>query len=226
MAERILIVEDDIRIRNLLRRGLIFEGYTVDQAESGDVALRVARDTPPDAVILDLMLPVIDGMEVCRRLRAASDVPILILTAKESVPDRVAGLDAGADDYMVKPFAFDELLARLRALFRRRATAETPHPSLQFMDLALNGSTRQVFRGDREVELTAKEFDLLELFMRHPNQVLTRKVIYDHIWDYDFGGESNIIEVYVRYLRTKLESEGEPRLIQTVRGVGYVLRDS
>ncbi|MBP8122116.1 MAG: response regulator transcription factor [Caldilineaceae bacterium] len=226
MAERILIVEDDIRIRNLLRRGLIFEGYTVDQAESGDVALRVARDTPPDAVILDLMLPVIDGMEVCRRLRAASDVPILILTARESVPDRVAGLDAGADDYMVKPFAFDELLARLRALFRRRATAETPHPSLQFMDLALNGSTRQVFRGDREVELTAKEFDLLELFMRHPNQVLTRKVIYDHIWDYDFGGESNIIEVYVRYLRTKLESEGEPRLIQTVRGVGYVLRDS
>lgn len=226
MAERILIVEDDIRIRNLLRRGLIFEGYTVDQAESGDVALRVARDTPPDAVILDLMLPVIDGMEVCRRLRAASDVPILILTARESVPDRVAGLDAGADDYMVKPFAFDELLARLRALFRRRATAETPHPSLQFMDLALNGSTRQVFRGDREVELTAKEFDLLELFMRHPNQVLTRKVIYDHIWDYDFGGESNIIEVYVRYLRTKLESEGEPRLIQTVRGVGYVLRDN
>ncbi len=226
MAERILIVEDDIRIRNLLRRGLIFEGYTVDQAESGDVALRVARDTPPDAVILDLMLPVIDGMEVCRRLRAASDVPILILTARESVPDRIAGLDAGADDYMVKPFAFDELLARLRALFRRRATAETPHPSLQYLDLALNGSTRQVFRGDREVELTAKEFDLLELFMRHPNQVLTRKVIYDHIWDYDFGGESNIIEVYVRYLRTKLESEGEPRLIQTVRGVGYVLREN
>ncbi len=226
MAERILIVEDDIRIRNLLRRGLIFEGYTVDQAESGDVALRVARDTPPDAVILDLMLPVIDGMEVCRRLRAASDVPILVLTAKESVPDRIAGLDAGADDYMVKPFAFDELLARLRALFRRRATAETPPSSLQFMDLTLNGSTRQVFRGDREIELTAKEFDLLELFMRHPNQVLTRKVIYDHIWDYDFGGESNIIEVYVRYLRTKLEAEGESRLIQTVRGVGYVLRDS
>ncbi len=226
MAERILIVEDDIRIRNLLRRGLIFEGYTVDQAESGDVALRVARDTPPDAVILDLMLPVIDGMEVCRRLRAASDVPILILTARESVPDRIAGLDAGADDYMVKPFAFDELLARLRALFRRRATAETPHHSLQYLDLALNGSTRQVFRGDREVELTAKEFDLLELFMRHPNQVLTRKMIYDHIWDYDFGGESNIIEVYVRYLRTKLEVEGEARLIQTVRGVGYVLRDN
>ena len=226
MAERILIVEDDTRIRNLLRRGLIFEGYTVDVAESGDVALRVARDTPPDAVILDLMLPVLDGMEVCRRLRAASDMPILILTARESVPDRVAGLDAGADDYMVKPFAFDELLARLRALFRRRAANETPQHVHQFMDLTLNNSTRQVFRGDREVELTAKEFDLLELFIRHPNQVLTRKVIYDHIWNYDFGGESNIIEVYVRYLRTKLEAEGEPRLIQTVRGVGYVLRDN
>ena len=225
MAERILIVEDDVRIRNLLRRGLIFEGYKVDVAESGDVALRTARDTPPDAVILDLMLPVLDGMEVCRRLRAASDVPILILTARESVPDRIAGLDAGADDYMVKPFAFDELLARLRALFRRRISTETHQTSLQFMDLTLNSSTRQVFRHDREVELTAKEFDLLELFMRHPNQVLTREVIYDHIWSYDFGGESNIIEVYVRYLRTKLEAEGEARLLQTVRGVGYVLRD-
>jgi two-component system response regulator MprA len=224
MAERILIAEDDVRIRNLLRRGLIFEGYTVDVAESGDVALRIARDTPPDGVILDLMLPVIDGMEVCRRLRAASDVPILILTARESVPDRVAGLDAGADDYMVKPFAFDELLARLRALFRRRVDRATPKTVYAFGDLSLNVSTRQVFRGERQIELTAKEFDLLELFMRHPNQVLTREVIYEHIWNYDFGGESNIIEVYVRYLRTKLEADGEPRLIQTVRGVGYVLR--
>ena len=213
------------RIRNILRRGLIFEGYTVDAADSGDSALRVAREFPPDAVILDLMLPGLDGMEVCRRLRSVSDVPILILTAKETVPDRVAGLDAGADDYMVKPFAFDELMARLRALFRRRK-AESPQRSYRYADLDLNLTTRQVFRGSREVELTAKEFDLLELFMRHPNQVLTRDMIYEHIWDYDFGGESNIIEVYVRYLRTKLEAAGESRLLQTVRGVGYVLRDS
>lgn len=228
MAERILIVEDDGNLLSMLRRGLILEGYEVVTAASGDVALRIAREQPPDGVILDLMLPNIDGMEVCRRLRAASDVPILILTARESVPDRVAGLDAGADDYMVKPFAFDELLARLRALFRRR-WSEQPDEERQelvFQDLTLNPTTYQVFRGRRRVDLTAKEFDLLHLFMRHPNQVLTREVIYNHIWNYDFGGESNIIEVYIRYLRTKLEAEGEPRLLQTVRGVGYVLREA
>ncbi|HRW49135.1 MAG: response regulator transcription factor [Caldilinea sp.] len=225
MAERILVVEDDRRIRDLLRRGLLFEGYTVDTAEDGETALRVARENLPDAVILDIMLPKMDGLEVCRRLRSASNVPIMMLTARDSVPDRVTGLDAGADDYLVKPFAFDELLARLRALFRRHRL-ETAPDVYRYADLELNPRTRQVFRGEDSIELTAKEFDLLELFMRHPGQVLTREMIYEHIWDYDFGGESNIIEVYVRYLRTKLEATGKPRLLQTVRGVGYALRES
>jgi len=225
MAERILVVEDDRRIRDLLRRGLLFEGYTVDTAEDGETALRVARESVPDAVILDIMLPKMDGLEVCRRLRSASNVPIMMLTARDSVPDRVTGLDAGADDYLVKPFAFDELLARLRALFRRHRM-ETAPDVYRHADLELNPRTRQVFRSEHPIELTAKEFDLLELFMRHPGQVLTREMIYEHIWDYDFGGESNIIEVYVRYLRTKLEATGKPRLLQTVRGVGYALRES
>jgi len=225
MAERILVVEDDRRIRDLLRRGLLFESYTVDTAEDGETALRVARENPPDAVILDIMLPKMDGLEVCRRLRSASNVPIMMLTARDSVPDRVTGLDAGADDYLVKPFAFDELLARLRALFRRHRLESAPD-IYRYADLELNPRTRQVFRGGDAIELTAKEFDLLELFMRHPGQVLTREMIYEHIWDYDFGGESNIIEVYVRYLRTKLEATSKPRLLQTVRGVGYALRES
>ena len=225
MAERILVVEDDRRIRDLLRRGLLFEGYTVDTAEDGETALRAARENLPDAVILDIMLPKMDGLEVCRRLRSASNVPIMMLTARDSVADRVTGLDAGADDYLVKPFAFDELLARLRALFRRHRL-ETAPDVYRYADLELNPRTRQVFRNEDAIELTAKEFDLLELFMRHPGQVLTREMIYEHIWDYDFGGESNIIEVYVRYLRTKLEATGKPRLIQTVRGVGYALRES
>jgi two-component system response regulator MprA len=182
------------------------------------------RERVPDAVILDLMLPGMDGLEVCRRLRSASNIPILMLTARDTVPDRVKGLDVGADDYMVKPFAFDELLARLRALFRRQRRDEQPD-TLRYSDLVLNPRTRQVFRQDDEISLTAKEFDLLELFMRHPNQVLTREMIYEHIWNYDFGGESNIIEVYVRYLRTKLEANNRSRLIQTVRGVGYALRE-
>ena len=225
MAERILVIEDDRRIRDLLRRGLIFEAYQVDTAEDGETGLRIARERTPDAVILDVMLPGLDGLEVCRRLRSASNVPILMLTARDTVPDRITGLDAGADDYMVKPFAFDELLARLRALFRRHKMENAPDV-YRYADLELNPRTRQVFRDGQLVELTAKEFDLLELFMRHAGQVLTREMIYEHIWDYDFGGESNIIEVYVRYLRTKLESTGKPRLIQTVRGVGYALRES
>lgn len=224
MAESILVVEDDRRIRDLLRRGLAFEGYEVIPAEDGESALRSVRERIPDAVILDLMLPGIDGLEVCRRLRSVSTVPILVLTARDTVPDRVTGLDAGADDYMVKPFAFDELLARIRALLRRHRMEMSPEAH-QFADLTLSPRTRQVFRSGREIQLTAKEFDLLELFMRHPNQVLTREMIYDHIWNYDFGGESNIIEVYVRYLRTKLEADGASRLIQTVRGVGYALRE-
>ncbi len=187
MSERILVVEDDRRIRDLLRRGLIFEGYQVDTAEDGESALRVARDQMPDGVILDLMLPGIDGLEVCRRLRNASNIPILILTARDTVPDRVTGLDAGADDYLVKPFAFDELLARLRALFRRHRIEAAPEVH-NYADLTLDRRTRQVFRGQEEIQLTAKEFDLLELFLRHPNQVLTREQIFEHVWEYDFGG--------------------------------------
>jgi len=227
MHEKILIVEDEERILQFLRRGLAYEGYRVLTAVNGTEGLQVARDNPPDLVILDWMLPEIepglDGLEVCRRLRAASDLPIIMLTAKESVSDRVLGLDAGADDYLVKPFALNELLARIRALVRRAKT-EAPE-ILTFIDLRLDTGTHQVFRGDRVVELTAKEYELLELFLRNPRQVLTRDLIYDRVWGYDFGGESNIIEVYVRYLRQKTESEGEPRLIHTVRGVGYVLRE-
>jgi two-component system, OmpR family, response regulator MprA len=225
MAERILVVEDDRRIRDMLRRGLIFEGYTVEIAEDGENGLRMARDKMPDAVILDLMLPGMDGLEVCKRLRNASNMPILMLTARDAVSDRITGLDAGADDYMVKPFAFDELLARLRALFRRHKIEAAPE-RYQFADMTLNRRTHQVFRGEDEISLTAKEFDLLELFMRHPHQVMTREQIYEHVWEYDFGGESNIIEVYVRYLRAKLEADGRSRLLQTVRGVGYALRES
>ncbi len=225
MKERILVIEDDRHIRDMLRRGLVFEDYDVEIAENGEDGLRIARDKVPDAVILDLMLPGIDGLEVCRRLRQVSNVPIVMLTARNAVADRVTGLDAGADDYIVKPFAFDELLARLRALFRRNRQ-ENQGDALSYADLTLNARTRQCFRAGAEIQLTAREFDLLELFMRHPNQVLTREVIYDHIWNYDFGGESNIIEVYIRYLRSKLEAGDRSRLIQTVRGVGYALRES
>jgi len=223
MREHILVIEDDERILQFLRRGLMYEGYRVDTAEDGQGGLRIARETPPDLVILDWMLPGMDGLEVCQRLRAASDVPILMLTAKDTVADRVDGLDAGADDYLIKPFDFDELLARIRALLRR-IKSESPEV-LSFKDLRLDTGTHQAFRGDRPIELTAKEYELLEVFLRHPRQVLTRELIYDRVWNYDFGGESNIIEVYVRYIRQKTESEGESRLIHTVRGVGYVLRE-
>jgi len=224
MAERILVIEDEAKIADLLRRGLIYEGYTVEVVPDGETGLAAARDRPPDVVLLDLMLPGMDGLTVCRRLRAASSVPILILTAKDAVPDRVAGLDAGADDYLTKPFSFEELLARIRALLRRRQALPEQKP-LHFADLTLDPNTHEVFRGQRRIELTAREFDVLALFMQHPRQVLTRDVLYERIWNYDFGGESNIIEVYIRYLRTKLEEGGEPRLIHTVRGVGYVLRE-
>ncbi|OGO40114.1 MAG: DNA-binding response regulator [Chloroflexi bacterium RBG_16_57_9] len=223
MAERILVIDDEPKIVDFIRRGLIYEGYTVDVAYDGPGGLAQARDYPPDLVILDVMLPDLDGLEVCRRLRAASQVPILMLTARDAVPDRVAGLNAGADDYLVKPFAFDELLARIRALFRRQGVVAPE--LLRFADLTLNPTNRQAWRGSRLVDLTAKEYDLLELFIRHPRQVLTRDLIYDQLWGYDFGGESNIIEVYVRYLRSKLEAGNEPRLIQTIRGVGYALRE-
>ncbi len=224
MRERILIIEDEERILQFLRRGLTYEGYQVEAAEDGNAGLALAREAPPDLVVLDWMLPGLDGLEVCKRLRAGGGVPILMLTAKDSVHDRVEGLDAGADDYLVKPFEFEELLARIRALLRR-AKPEGPEV-LNFGDLRLDTGTHQAYRGERPIELTAKEYELLELFLRHPRQVLTREVIYDRVWGYDFGGESNIIEVYVRYLRQKMEETGEPRLIHTVRGVGYVLRES
>jgi two-component system, OmpR family, response regulator MprA len=223
MNNRVLVIEDEDRIRQFLQRGLTYENYRVDVAADGTTGLALARENPPDIVILDWMLPGMDGLEVCRRLRAAGPVPILMLTAKDAVGDRVMGLDAGADDYLVKPFAFDELLARMRALLRRAAPSQPE--VLKFSDLTLDTGTRQAFRGERAIELTAKEYELLELFMRHPRQVLTREVIFDRVWGYDFGGESNIIEVYVRYLRQKTEASGESRLVHTVRGVGYVLRD-
>ncbi len=223
MSARILIIEDEDRIRQFLQRGLSFEGYRVDAAADGNAGLELARENPPDLVLLDIMLPGIDGIEVCRRLRQVSEVPVLMLTAKEAIEDRVAGLDAGADDYLVKPFAFDELLARVRALLRRVQPAQPQ--VFRFADLELDTGTRQGRRGERTFDLTAKEYELLELFMRHPRQVLTREQIFDTVWNYDFGGESNIIEVYVRYLRQKTEAEGGSRLIHTVRGIGYVLRE-
>ena len=223
MSERILVIEDEQKIADFLRRGLTYEGFTVEVRLDGESGLKAARDTPPDLVILDVMLPGLDGWEVCRRLRAAGAVPILMLTAKDSVPDRVKGFESGADDYVIKPFAFEELIARVRALLRRTRTSE--ETVVRFADLTLNVTTREVTRGSRRIDLTTKEFDLLYFFMSHPRQVLTRELIYDRIWGYDFGGESNIIEVYIRYLRTKLEQRDEPRLIQTVRGVGYALRE-
>jgi two-component system response regulator MprA len=225
MSARILVVEDEERIRVFLQRGLGFEGYEVETAPDGKKALEMALSRPPDLVLLDIMLPEMSGIEVCRRLRESgqTELPILMLTAKEGIEDRVAGLDAGADDYLVKPFSFEELLARVRALLRR---AQPSQPQVyRFADLELDTGTRRGRRGEIMFDLTAKEYELLELFMRHPRQVLTRDVIFDRVWNYDFGGESNIIEVYVRYLRQKTEAGKQPRLIHTVRGVGYVLRE-
>jgi two-component system response regulator MprA len=224
MNERILIIEDDPAIRKVLQRGLAYEGYPVDVATDGRTGLNLAHDHHPDLVILDWMLPGMDGLEVCRRLRLQGGLPILMLTAKDTIQDRVQGLDAGADDYIVKPFNLDELTARIRALFRRTQTER--NQVYQFADLTMDSDSRQVRRGERLVPLTAKEYELLELFLRHPRQVLTREVIFDRVWGYDFGGESNVLEVYIRYLRQKLEAENESRLIHTVRSVGYVLREN
>jgi two-component system, OmpR family, response regulator MprA len=224
MNERILIVEDDPAILKVLQRSLAYEGYAVDIATDGRTGLNLAHDHHPDLVILDWMLPGMDGLEVCRRLRLQGGLPILMLTAKDTIQDRVQGLDAGADDYIVKPFNLDELTARIRALLRRTQTER--NQIYNFADLTMDTSSRQVTRGKRPVSLTAKEYELLELFLRHPRQVLTREVIFDRVWGYDFGGESNVLEVYIRYLRQKLEAEDEPRLIHTIRSVGYVLREN
>ncbi len=227
-SSHILVVEDERAIASFVRRGLTYEGYRVTVADSGKQALESARDDTPNLVILDIMLPDgIDGIEVCRRLRAAGDeFPILMLTARDEVADRVAGLDAGADDYLVKPFAFEELLARVRALMRRqdRRDESIDDTVYNFADLKLDTSSRFAYRGERRIDLTTREYELLLLFIRHPNQVLTRDVIMERIWGYDFPGESNVLEVYISNLRRQLEAGSEPRLLQTVRGAGYALR--
>jgi len=224
MKERILIIEDDEAIVRILRRSLSHEGYTVDAAFDGDTGLALAQNACPDLVILDWMLPGMDGLEVCQQLRGSGSTPILMLTAKDSLSDRVEGLDAGADDYMIKPFELEELLARIRALLRR--TQPERVPVLNYSDLELDTATRQATRKGRIISLTAKGYDLLEFFLRHPRQVLTRELIFDRVWGYDFGGESNVLDVYIRYLRQKLEAGGEARLLHTERGVGYVMRES
>jgi two-component system response regulator MprA len=222
---RILVVDDEPAVREAVDRALRLEGYDTELAADGAQALDALAVRAPDALVLDVLMPHVDGLEVCRRLRAAGDrTPVLVLTARDGVPDRVRGLDAGADDYLVKPFALEELLARLRALLRR-TTAAAHGEVLRFGDLELEPGAHTVRRGRRPVELTRTEFLLLELFLRHPRQVLTRSQIFERVWGYDFGPASNSLEVYVGYLRRKLEVDGEPRLLQTVRGVGYVLRE-
>ena len=221
---KILVVDDERAVRESLRRALELEGYEIDLAEDGEEALRRIQAEPePDAMILDVLMPGVDGLEVCRRLRGrGSRLPVLMLTARVEVENRVAGLDAGADDYVTKPFALDELKARLRALLRR--TTDGGGDVLRFADLELDPGTREVRRGGEPIELTRTEFSLLELFLRNPRQVLTRSVIFERVWGYDFGYASNSLDVYIGYLRRKTEAGGRPRLIHTVRGVGYALR--
>lgn len=224
MKAHILVVDDDRRFTEVLRRSLAYEGYSVDVALRGDLALNQALEHPPDLVILDVMLPGLDGLEICRRLRAARDrVPILMLTAKDTINDRVAGLDQGADDYLIKPVNLEELCAHVRALLRR----STPEHMevLRYADVDLDTGTREAHRAGRSIQLSTTEFELLALFMHRPRQVLTRDIIMERVWGYDFGGQSNVLEVYIGYLRSKLEANGEPRLLHTVRGAGYVFRE-
>jgi two-component system response regulator MprA len=217
----VLVIEDDDAISDLLRRGLAYEGYAVSVAQDGPTGLRMARDAPPDLVVLDLMLPGIDGLEVCRRLRAADDVPILVLTARGTVSDRIAGLDSGADDYMVKPFSIDELLARVRALLRRKVPTE--ETELRFMDIVMDLRAHEVRRGEKPVHLTARQYDLLQFFLRHPRQVLSAETIYEHVWNSQLDPDvSNVVQVFIRNLRMQL---GEPTVIHTIRGAGYILRE-
>lgn len=225
MSEHIILVEDEVKLAQFLEMELSSEGYSVSVANDGMTGLILARESSPDLAIFDWMLPGLSGIELCRRLRATgSKIPIILLTAKDEVSSRVTGLDAGADDYVLKPFSVEELLARIRAHLRRRIEEDNRH-LLRFEDLILNRQTRQVFRGDRAIELTVKEFNLLEYLLSNPCQVFTRNQILEQVWGYDFIGDSNIIEVYVRYVRLKLEENNEKRLIYTVRGIGYVLRD-
>jgi DNA-binding response OmpR family regulator len=220
----ILLVEDEVKLARFIELELGSEGYRVSVAHDGMTGLSLVRESEPDLAILDWMLPGLTGVELCRRMRSTGiKIPVILLTAKDEVGDRVTGLDAGADDYLVKPFSIEELLARIRAHLRR--TQETDADLLQFEDLSLNRRTREVHRGSRSIDLTAKEFDLLQYLMSHPRQVFTRDQILENIWGYDFLGDSNIIEVYVRYLRLKLEQDNEKRLIHTARGVGYSLRE-
>jgi two-component system response regulator MprA len=222
---RVFVVDDDRAVRDALRRALVLEGYDVELAGGGLEALGRVGGTAADALVLDVLMPDLDGLEVCRRLRAAGDrTPVLMLTARDAVSDRVAGLDAGADDYLVKPFALAELLARVRALLRR-TLPDGDGAELRFLDLVMDLGTYEVRRGERAISLTRTEFLLLELFMRNPRQVLSRSLIHERVWDYDFGARSNSLGVYVGYLRRKLEAGGEPRMIHTLRGVGYALRE-
>lgn len=227
-AMRVLVVDDERAVRESLQRALELEGYDVELAADGEEAIeRLTVTAPADAVILDVLMPGIDGLEVCRRLRAAgSAVPVLMLTARAEVDSRVAGLDAGADDYLAKPFALAELLARLRALLRRTANGAEGSHLLRFGDLELDLGTREVRRGSLSIDLTRTEFSLLELFLRNPRQVLTRSIIFERVWGYDFGPTSNSLDVYIGYLRRKTEDGGASRIIHTVRGVGYALRES
>lgn len=224
---RVLVVDDDPAVRESLRRSLAFNGYEVDLAPDGEQALRAISANRPDVVVLDVLMPRLDGLAACRALRAAGDdLPVLMLTARDAVSDRVAGLDAGADDYLPKPFALEELLARLRALLRRTTVGGTGTSVLALADLTLDPVTREVRRGERRLRLTRTEFSLLELLLRHPRQVLTRERILEEVWGYDFPTTANSLEVYVGYLRRKTEADGEHRLIHTVRGVGYVARET
>ncbi len=224
MKAHILVVDDDPRITDLLKRLLAYEGYSVAVAASGDTALMRTLEHAPDLIVLDVMLPTFDGLEVARRLRTAGDtVPILMLTARDAIADRVKGLEVGADDYLVKPFANEELLARVKAMLRRNQSER--HELLRYANVELDTGTRVAHRGGREIELSPTEYELLSLFLRRPRQVLTRDIILDRVWGIDFEGSSNVMEVYVGYLRTKLEAGGESRLIHTVRGVGYVCKE-
>ena len=224
---RVLVVDDERAVRESLRRALELEGYQVELAADGEDALERLGADPADAAILDVLMPGIDGLEVCRRLRAdGNSVPVLMLTARAEVDSRVAGLDAGADDYLPKPFALAELLARLRALLRRAGNGDDTGDVLRFSDLELDLGTREVRRGERAIDLTRTEFALLELFLRNPRQVLTRSIIFERVWGYDFGPTSNSLDVYIGYLRRKTEDGGAGRLIHTIRGIGYALREA